>query len=94
MPEEINRRAMYPRKASSSTLPDALKMEVTQKANELIETDLKPQHIQPPPENAQFNYVINIYGKWYQKAYYFCAEYRVGGPNPVQPTFEEKFARM
>lgn len=94
MPKEINPGAMNPRKASSSALPEALKMEVTTKADELIETVLKPQHIQPPPENAQFNYVVNIYGKWQQKAYYFCAEYRVGGPDPIQPSFEEKFARM
>lgn len=94
MPKEINPWAMNPRKASSSVLPESLKMEVTKKADELIETVLKPQHIQPPPENAQFNYVVNIYGKWHQKAYYFCAEYRVGGPDPIQPSFEVKFARM
>jgi len=34
------------------------------------------------------------YGKWYHKAYYFYAEYRVAGPNPVEPSFEVKFARM
>ena len=35
MPKEINRWAMYPRKTSTSPLPEALKMEVTTKANEL-----------------------------------------------------------
>jgi hypothetical protein len=55
MPKEIYRRAMYPRKTSTSPLPESLKMEVTTKANELIETVLKPKHIQPSPENPQFN---------------------------------------
>ncbi len=36
MPKEINRWAMYPRKTSTASLPEALKMEVTTKANELI----------------------------------------------------------
>src|SRR5256714_11711989 len=94
MPKEINQWAMYPRKPSSSPLPESLKMEVTTKANELIETVLKPRYIQPPPENPQFNYVVNIYGKWYHKAFYFCAEYRVAGPNPIGSSFEAKFARM
>jgi hypothetical protein len=79
MPEEINPWAMYPHKTSTSPLPESLKMEVTTKAKELIETVLKPKNIQPPPENPQFNYIVDIYGKWYRKAYYFCAEYRVAG---------------
>ncbi len=94
MPKEINRWAMYPRKTSTASLPESLKMEATTKANELIERELKPKYIQPPPENPQFNYIVAIYGKWYHKAFYFCAEYRVAGPNPIEPSFEAKFARM
>jgi len=63
MPKEINQWAMYPRKTSSSPLPESLKIEVTTKANELIENVLKPKYIQPPPENPQFNYFVDIYGK-------------------------------
>jgi len=55
LPKEINPWAMYPRKTSTSPLPESLKMEVTKKANELIETVLKPKYIQPPPDNPQFN---------------------------------------
>src|SRR5450755_735445 len=84
MPKETNPWAMYPRKTSTASLPESLKMEVITKANELIETVLKPKYIQPPPENPQFNYIVDIYGKWYHKAFYFCVEYHVGGPNPVE----------
>ena len=94
MPKEINPWAMYPRKTSTSPLPDALKREVTTKANELIETVLKPRYIQPPPENPQFNYIVDVYGRWYHKAFYFCAKYCVPGPNAIVPDFEAKFARM
>jgi hypothetical protein len=94
MPKEINPWAMYSRKTSTASLPESLKMEVTTKANELIETVLKSKYIQPPPENPQFNYIVYIYGKWYHKAFYFCADYRVAGPHPIEPGFEAKFARM
>jgi hypothetical protein len=50
MPKEINPWAMYSHQTSPDSLPEALKMEVTTKANELIETVLKPKYIQPPPE--------------------------------------------
>ena len=49
MPKEINPWAMYPRKTSTASLPEALKLEVTSRANELIETVLKLKYIQPPP---------------------------------------------
>src|SRR3989440_5641019 len=81
-------------KSTGAGVSEAVKTEVATKANELIETVLKPRHIQPPPENPQFNYIVDIYGKWHQKAFYFSAEYRVAGPNPIEPSFEAKFARM
>src|ERR1700694_5138454 len=88
MPKEINPWAMYPRKTSTASLPESLKMEATTKANEPIETVLKPKYIEPPPENPQFNSMVDIYGKWYHKAFYFCAQYRVADPNPIEPSFE------
>ena len=95
MPREINLwSAMYPRKTSSAALSDVLKREVTTKANELIENVLKRRSIQPPPENPQFNYIVDIYGKWYHKAFYFIALYRIANPNALESTFEAKFARM
>jgi hypothetical protein len=81
-------------KTSTASLPESLKMEVTTKANEHIETVLKPKYIPPPPENPQFNYIVDIFGKWYQKAFYFSAEYRVAGPHPIESSFDAKFARM
>lgn len=83
-----------PGKPTPSPVPATLKAEVTTKANELIETVLKPKYIQPPPENPQFNYIVDIYGKWFRSAFYFCATYSVPGPDAIAPSFEAKFARM
>src|SRR5438876_12254217 len=83
-----------PCKPKPPPVPESLKSEVTTKANELIETVLKPRYIQPPPENPQFNYMVDIYGKWYRSAFYFCTTYCVPGPDAIVPSFEAKFARM
>jgi hypothetical protein len=83
-----------PPKPATPNVSEDLKTEVTTKANELIETILKPHYIQPPPENPQFNYIIDLYGKWYHSSFYFCAKYCVPGPNAIVPDFEAKFARM
>ncbi|WP_201384483.1 hypothetical protein [Ktedonobacter sp. SOSP1-52] len=83
-----------PRKTTSSTLPETLKQEVSTKANMLIETVLKARYIQPPPQKPQFNYVVDVYGKWYHSAFYFCATYHVPYPEAEVSHFEVKFARM
>lgn len=86
---------MYsPPKQPKPKIPDTLKAEVTTRATELIDTVLKPNNIQPPPENPRFNYIVDIYGKWFQSAFYFCAKYCCPGPNAISPSFELKFARM
>jgi hypothetical protein len=86
---------MYsPPKQPKPKIPETLKAEVTTRANELIDTVLKPKYIQPPPENPRFNYIVDIYGKWYHSAFYFCTTYCCPGPNAISPSFESKFARM
>src|SRR5271165_6624391 len=77
----------------ASVLKD-LKQEVNEKATELIETVLKPKHIQPPPEGHQLNYITDITTKWLGSKCYFISTYACPGPNAISPTFETKFARM
>jgi hypothetical protein len=83
-----------PSASSGAKASDIAKSEVTRKANELIENYLKPTYLKPQPENYQFNYIIDIYGKWYRNYFYFCSTYHVSGPNAIAPTFEDKFARL
>jgi hypothetical protein len=83
-----------PRKPVPPRIPEDMQMEVTKKANELIDTLLKPNYLQPPPETPQFNYIIDIFGKWYRSYFYFCSTYCCPGPNAISPTFEVRFTRL
>lgn len=86
------RKAWMPSPATKpkSSLPGTVRDEVDTKAGELIETVLKPKHIQPPPEGSQLNCIVDITIKWLGSKCYFISIYRT----PSQSTFETKFARM
>lgn len=83
-----------PKKPASPKVPETLKRKVETEANALIETVLKPQHIQPPPENPQFNYIVDIYSKWRGSYFYFCSKYACPSPNCYKPFFDHNFARL
>ena len=83
-----------PGKKPRAPLPGTLKVEVDTKAGELIETVLKPQHVQPPPTGHQLNYITDITIKWLGSKCYLVSIYSCPGPNATSPTFESKFARM
>jgi hypothetical protein len=85
---------LRPEKSSKPKVPDNIKAEIETKANELIESFLKPEYIKPPPEDMRFNYVVDIYMKWYRNYFYFCAKYACPSPEAMSPFFETKFARM
>jgi hypothetical protein len=76
-------------------VPDDQKTELERKAAELVEMELKPRYVKPPPNDERWNYVEDIYTKWHQgRFFYFCACYRSPGPDALSPTFEACFARM
>ena len=83
-----------PKKSSKGKVPDDLKAEVEAQASALVEKVLKPQHVQPPPKEPRFNYIIDLWSKWHGSYFYFGATYACPGPNAISPTFETKFARM
>ncbi len=83
-----------PGKPQPGKVPESLKAEVTRKAQDLVETALKPHYVQPAPEDPQFNYIVDIYTRWYRHFFYFCAKYCVPGPNAIEPYFESIFARL
>jgi hypothetical protein len=82
------------RKSPKSKVPDNVKAEIETKANELVDSFLKPEYIKPPPEDMRFNYVVDIYTKWYRNYFYFCAKYACPSLEAISPFFETKFARM
>lgn len=83
-----------PKKPSPPRVPESLKREVEAKANALVESVLKPKHVQPPPEDPQFNYIESLATKWVRSYFYFYAVYRSAGPYALGGTFEAKFARL
>ena len=83
-----------PAKPTKSKVPDALKRTLQEKAVQVIEDTLKPKHIKPPPTDNDWNYLTDIYSKWYRSYFYFCATYACPGPNAISPSFDTKFARM
>lgn len=86
---------MYcPPKPPKPKVPDAVKAEVSTKAQQLIDEDLKPKHIAPPPKKPEFNYPTDLFTKWFQSYFYFCATYACPHPDAISPTFEVRFARM
>lgn len=94
----MNRRQknwfFHPQKPPRPKVPENVKLEVETKAKELIESFLKPEHIKPPPEDLHFNYIVEIYTKWYRSSFYFCAKYACPSPHAISPFFDTKFARM
>lgn len=83
-----------PRKSSAGPVPASVKAEVQHQAEQLIEATLKPQYLKPPPTDSDFNYIADIYTKWYRHYFYFCAKYCSPGPHAIAPYFEMKFARL
>jgi len=47
----------------SHKVPDSIKAEVKSRADRLIENVLKPEHIKSPPEDNDFNYLVDIFSK-------------------------------
>ncbi|MCL0056326.1 hypothetical protein M1N81_02035 [Dehalococcoidia bacterium] len=83
-----------PVKQPKTKVTETVKKDLEVKASELIESVLKPKHVKPPSQDEPFNYIVDIYAKWYRNYFYFCAKYRCPGPNAVSPFLEEKFARL
>ena len=93
-PQKPRKMWMYvPPKPPKPKVPEELKVEVTAQAEMLIE-GWKPQHIKKPPKGHQFNYIVDLYTKWFRSYFYFCAKYACLGPTAISPFFETRFTRM
>jgi hypothetical protein len=82
-----------PPKSSKPKVPDDLKAELTEKAERLL-AEWRPMYIKPPPPGYQFNYIVELYGKWFRSYFYLCAKYTCPGPTALSPFFEARFTRL
>ena len=81
-------------RAAGPALDAATKAQVEAKARGLIDNELRPRNVQPPPEDARFNYISDITLKWHGSTLFFVAVYACPGPNALSPSFEARFARL
>jgi hypothetical protein len=82
----------FPR--SRPPIPPSLKQRVQAEADRLLADVLKPRSVQPP--HPEYNYITDIFTRWFRTWFYFCATY-TSPPRPpdgVQETFEVRFARL
>jgi len=94
MPQQRKQWVYAPKKPIPPKVPESFKREVEAKANALVESVLKPRHVKEPEPDPQFNYIVDLYTKWYRSYFYFCSRYACPGPYALSPFFEDKFARL
>ena len=83
-----------PTKTTKPKVPEHIREMVDKLTAELVKAFLKPNFIKPPPAENNFNYIVDIYTKWYRNYLYLCAKYNCPSPNAIAPSFESKFARL
>lgn len=72
---------------------DEIKREVEEKAEKIL-AEWRKNHIKEPPKDHDFNYIVELYGKWHSRYFYFCAKYACPSPRAISPFFEAKLTRM
>ena len=77
----------------SRGLSPADKSAVTTACEQLIDAYLKPRFL-PTIQPTQFNYPVDILGKWHGTKYRFAQRYRSGFPENLGEEFDAPFARF
>ena len=79
---------------SKKPVPSHIQHELERRAQELIDSTLKPRYIQPPPKKAELNYLVDLYAQGRGPFFYFCSRYCAPEPRALSPFFESRFARL
>ena len=77
----------------TARMSEAEKASVTEVCERLIVEFLKPRFL-PEIRTSQFNYPIDIIGKWLGANYRFIKRYRSGFPENLGEEFDAPFARL
>jgi hypothetical protein len=70
------------------------KNEIKAQAEKFLQDVFKPTVLKPPPENPQFNYVVDVSVKWHGAYLIFTSKYACPGPNAISPFFEMPLVRF
>jgi len=80
-------------RATSGGISDAEKAAVTIACQRFIDDILKPRFL-PSIRPTQFNYPVDILGKWHGSRYRFVQVYRSGFPENLGEEFDAAFTRL
>lgn len=80
-------------RSRSTGISQAEKTAVTVACQRLIDQVLKPRFL-PVIRPTEFNYLIDIHGKWHGTRYRFIERYRSGFPETINEEFDSPFARL
>jgi len=74
--------------------PPGEKSVITAACEAFIADVLKPRFLPEIRPRTEFNYPIDIYGKWHGNKYRFITRYRSDDPHSYEPEFDAPFARI
>src|SRR5271156_5727742 len=77
----------------SAAFSEAERARVTAACERFIDEFLKPRFL-PSIRPAEFNYPVDILGKWHGAKYCFIQRYRSGFPENLGEEFDAPFARL
>lgn len=77
----------------NAAFSEAEKARVTAACEQLIAEFMKPRFL-PKIQPTQFNYPVDILGKWRGAQYRFIQRYRSGFPDNLGEEFDAPFARL
>jgi hypothetical protein len=80
-------------KSRSAGLSDTEKAVITASCQRFIDEVLKPRFL-PTIRPTEFNYPIDIVGKWHGHRYRFIQRYRSGWPESLGEEFDAPFTRL
>ena len=83
-----------PKSLPKPTVSDEMKRAIQEQCNTLIDTRLKPRHIESPPDEPHFSYIVDLYSQWYRNYFYFCAKYRCPAPTCISEFFDVRYTRL
>jgi hypothetical protein len=73
--------------------PDGEKAAIIAACDTFVTEVLKPRFL-PSIVPTEFNYPIDLYGKWHGGRYRFIERFRSNPPDAIEPEFEHSFARL
>ena len=80
-------------KGRAVEMSEAEKTRVTAACQRIIDDVLKPRFL-PAIRPTQFNYPVDIRGKWHANRYRFIQRYRSGFPENLSEEFDSAFTRL